>query len=246
MTNTKNGFQPAPRLRSGLYARMTSADKFYAVNIAASADNQTVRMLNRIILFAALLMASSAHADEVALDSNTAFFEGEKYNYIIYPPDGFQLITDEVKSAGYSLAFVPNGQLYDSADITIDINIFRFMKKKSKVDFFSELIKDDTLQIRKHYGKTLLIRPVDSVFNKDGKLLPTFYFNDSTRFIPTVMMSYFDGAHEVLIFELTIKRLQPKFVAEQKFTECLGKFRTLIRGDITERNKRLREKKKEE
>ncbi|MEE8405032.1 MAG: hypothetical protein V3S17_06550, partial [candidate division Zixibacteria bacterium] len=197
-----------------------------------------MRKLNRIILFAVLLIASCPHAEEVALDSNTAFFEGEKYNYIIYPPDGFQLITDEVKSAGYSLAFVPEGQLYDSADITIDINIFRFKKKKNKVDFFSELIKDDTLQIRKHYGKTLLIRPVDSVFNKDGKLLPTFYFSDSTRFIPTVMMSYFDGAHEVLIFELTIKRLQPKFVAEQKFTECLGKFRTLIRGDITERNKR--------
>ncbi len=205
-----------------------------------------MRKLNRIILFAVLLIASCPHAEEVALDSNTAFFEGEKYNYIIYPPDGFQLITDEVKSAGYSLAFVPEGQLYDSADITIDINIFRFKKKKNKVDFFSELIKDDTLQIRKHYGKTLLIRPVDSVFNKEGKLLPTFYFNDSTRFIPTVMMSYFDGAHEVLIFELTIKRLQPKFVAEQKFTECLGKFRTLIRGDITERNKRLREKKQRE
>ncbi len=204
-----------------------------------------MRKLNRIILFAALLITSSAHAEKVALDSNTAFFEGEKYNYIIYPPDGFQLITDEVKSAGYSLAFVPAGQLYDSADITIDINIFRFKKKKNKVDFFSELIKDDTLQIRKHYGKTLLIRPVDSVFNKDGKLLPTFYFNDSSRFIPTVMMSYFDGAHEVLIFELTIKRLQPKFVAEQKFTECLGKFRTLLRGDIAERNKRMREKKSE-
>ena len=192
-----------------------------------------------------MLITSSSYADEVALDSNVAFFEGEKYNYIMYPPDGFQLITDEVKSAGYSLAFVPEGQLYDSADITIDINIFRFKKKKNKVDFFSELIKDDTIQIRKHYGKTLIIRPVDSVFNKDGKLLPTFYFNDSSRFIPTVMMSYFDGAHEVLIFELTIKRLQPKFVAEQKFTECLGKFRTLIRGDITERNKRLREKMRE-
>ena len=137
---------------------------------------------------------------------------------------------------------MPEGQLYDSADITIDINIFRFKQRINKVDFFSELIKDDTLQIRKHYGKTLLIRPVDSVFNKDGKLLPTLYFNDSTRFIPTVMMSYFDGAQEVLIFELTIKRLQPKFVAEQKFTECLGKFRTLIRGDIKERNKRMRER----
>lgn len=201
--------------------------------------------LNSIFLFAALLIAASLHADEVALDSNTAFFEGEKYNYIIYPPDGFQLITDEVKNAGYSLAFVPDGQLYDSADITIDINIFRFKQKRNKVDFFSELIKDDTLQIRKHYGKTLVIRPVDSVFNKDGQLLPTFYFNDSTRFIPTVMMSYFNGTNEVLIFELTIKRLQPKFVAEQKFTECLGKFRTLISGDIAERNKRMREKKTE-
>ena len=201
--------------------------------------------LNSIFLLAALLIASSLHAGEVALDSNVAFFEGEQYNYVMYPPDGFQLITDEVKSAGYSLAFVPEGQLYDSADITIDINIFRFKQKRSKVDFFNELIKDDTLQIRKHYGKTLVIRPVDSVFNKDGKLLPTFYFNDSTRFIPTVMMSYFDGANEVLIFELTIKRLQPKFVAEQKFTECLGKFRTLKSGDITERNKRMREKKTE-
>ena len=204
-----------------------------------------MQKLNRIILFAVLFIASSTPADEVALDSNVAFFEGKKYNYIMYPPDGFQLITDEVKSAGYSLAFVPEDQLYDSADITIDINIFRFKKKKNKVDFFSELIKDDTIQIRKHYGKTLLIRPVDSVFNKDGKLLPTLYFNDSTRFIPTVMMSYFDGDNEVLIFELTIKRLQPKFVAEQKFTECLGKFRTLIRGDIAERNKRMREKKSE-
>ncbi len=201
--------------------------------------------LNSIFLLAALLIAANLHADEAALDSNVAFFEGEQYNYVMYPPDGFQLITDEVKSAGYSLAFVPEGQLYDSADITIDINIFRFKQKRSKVDFFSELIKDDTLQIRKHYGKTLVIRPVDSVFNKDGRLLTTFYFNDSTRFIPTVMMSYFDGANEVLIFELTIKRLQPKFVAEQKFTECLGKFRTLKSGDITERNKRLREKKTE-
>ena len=204
-----------------------------------------MQKLNSIILCTTLLLTSNLNAEDVALDSNTAFFEGVTYDYILYPPDGFQLITDEVKSAGYSLAFVPEGQLYDSADVTIDVNIFRFKKKKNKVDFFRELIKDDTLQIRKHYGKTLVIRPVDSVFNKDGKLLPTFYFNDSSRFIPTVMMSYFDGTNEVLIFELTIKRLQPKFVAEQKFTECLGKFRTLIRGDITERNKRMREKKKE-
>lgn len=174
------------------------------------------------------------------VDSNAAAFEGVEFTYIFYPPKGFVAISDEAIDAGYSLAYIPEGQSYDSADITIDINIFHLKDTKADKAFMTELIKDDLLKVKSHFGQNLIMRQVDSVTNAGGFPLITIYFNDTTRFIPTVMMSYFNGISEIVIFELSISKKQPRFKAEQVFTDCISAFKSLKSGDIEERNERQR------
>jgi len=202
--------------------------------------------VRKILLIAAwsifIIFGISAVGGTDQTDKNVSLFEGAEFAYVIYPPNGYQVITDEAIAAGYSIAFIPEGQSYKSASVTIDVNIFRLEKAKADNAYVIDLIKDDIKQLKKHFGKGLAIRTVDSVFNANKRLMPTLYFNDSSRFIPTVMMSYFNGKSEIIIFQLSIGRNQPRIRAEEIYLDCLGAFKSLIKGDINQRNKKLGKK----
>jgi len=57
--------------------------------------------------------------EEAVPDSNTAFFEGQTNNYILYAPERFQLIVKEAIDDGYSLAYLLEGDRYDSSGMMI-------------------------------------------------------------------------------------------------------------------------------
>lgn len=188
------------------------------------------------IVFVFLLLSISAFSqtpnEEVNLDDNTAFYEGAENSYIIAPPDGYIMVTDSAADDGYSFAFIPKGESYSSASVRIGINIFK-IKKDAKDKFKLEnLINDDTLAYRIHYGETIEIDEVAPGVSLTGDSLRTIYFNDTTTFIPNVMMSYLDGGEEILIFELSISDSFPRFKAEKIYMECLGKIKMLEQGSI--------------
>lgn len=160
-----------------------------------------------------------------SLDSSVAYYEGEEMDYVIYAPDGFKMDTEASQRDGYSCAFLPRDQSFDSASLLIGINIYKIRGLK-----FSSVLKQDTASLRKHYGPNISIRHVDSVFNKNGYPLTTFYLNDTTGFLPNVMISYFDGKTELLIFELVISPDALRFKAEETFMECISRFKSLRRG----------------
>jgi len=199
-----------------------------------------MRLIKILAAFFALARVISFGGDTV--ESNVSVFEGEEYAYVIYPPAGYQLITDEAADAGYSMAYIPRGHSYDNAKVVIDINIFKMTDNTADDAFVTGLVADDIMQLKKQYGKGLTVRPVDSVYNANNMLLPTFYFNDTTKFIPTVMLGYFNGKTEIIIFQLSINKVQPRFEAEEVFLECVNSFKSLIKGDINERNKQRSER----
>lgn len=166
-------------------------------------------------------------ADEIALDSNTAFFEGEVYNYIMPAPRHFVLNTDRAKQDGYSFAFIPENESYDDAAIFIGVNIFRIRGMK-----FEDALFNDTSSIRAHFGTDLQIYPVDSVANATHDWMTSFYLNMKKDFIPNVMVSYFDGDYEVLVFELVISEEVTKVTAEEIFVDCIGLFKAMRKGEL--------------
>jgi hypothetical protein len=105
--------------------------------------------------------------------------------------------------------------------------------------FVTTLVSEDIKMLKSQYGRNLAVRAVDSVYNANGKLLPTFYFNDTSKFIPTVMLSYFNGKSEIIIFQLSIGKTQKRVEAEETYLDCVRSFKSLIKGDINERNKKL-------
>jgi hypothetical protein len=176
----------------------------------------------------ALCLAVMAQAEvEPTLDSNTAFYEGESLNYVIYPPEGYQMVDWEATADGYSFAFIPKGQTYDKADLMIGANIFKIRGLK-----FEEVVTSDTTAIREHYGKDVSIWLVDSVFTASGQLVPTFFINDPAAFIPNVMISYVDGQTELLIFELIITTRVARIKAEDVLIECLEKLKVLPSAEL--------------
>jgi len=180
------------------------------------------------ILILALTCAVAAQAEvETTLDSNTAFYEGETLNYIIHPPTDFQMIDWEATADGYSFAFIPEGQSYDEADLMIGANIFKIRGLS-----FDEVIVGDTIELRKHYGDEVSIWPVDSVFTASGHLVPTFFINDPSAFIPNVMISYVNGETELLVFELVITDRAVRMKAEDAFIECLEKLKVLPSAEL--------------
>jgi len=190
-------------------------------------------MTNKALIFAAaLLLPAAATATDPGrtLDSNVAFYQGEKLNYIIYPPSGFKMVEGAARADGYSFAFIPADAEYDKAAYTVGVNIYKIRGMK-----FEELLRADTASIRQHYGRHAVIWPVDSVFVASGEEIPTFFINDTTNFIPNVMMSYYDGGTEVVIFELVIsdRALRPK--AEDLYIGCLSRFKVLRIGQLGQR-----------
>ncbi|MGH8016165.1 MAG: hypothetical protein ACREBV_08245 [Candidatus Zixiibacteriota bacterium] len=199
-----------------------------------------MRKFSAIVLLtfcASAAFAQSGGGDR--LDKNVSMFEGKEFAYVIYPPAGYELVTDEAVEAGYSMAYIPKWQKYENAHIVIDINIFKMTNTAADDAFITTLVAEDIKMLKKQYGSGLTVRAVDSIYNANGKLVPTFYFNDTTRFIPTVMMSYFNGKSEIIIFQLSIGKTQKRVEAEEIYLDCVSSFKSLIKGDINERNKKL-------
>ncbi len=164
----------------------------------------------------------SAYTTEKTLDSNTAYYQGESLNYVIYAPAGFKMILEEAGSDGYSCAFVPEDESFEDADIMIGVNFYKIRGLD-----FNDAITQDTLSVREHFGESVTIRPVDSVFAASGSAIPTFYINNQRLFLPNVMISYFNGTTEMIIFELVISESVPRFKAEEIYISVLERFKAL-------------------
>ncbi|MFC1475274.1 hypothetical protein ACFLQG_01370, partial [Candidatus Zixiibacteriota bacterium] len=78
----------------------------------------------------------------------------------------------------------------------------------------------------------LLISEVNPIITETTDSIQTFYLNDSTRFIPNVILGYFNGGEEVLIFELSVASIFPRFKAEEIFIKCLERIKILQKGSI--------------
>jgi hypothetical protein len=90
--------------------------------------------------------------------------------------------------------------------------------------------------VRAHFGPGVELWPVDNVENFGGQLMPTIYVNDSGRFLPLVMLSYWDGGAETVVFELMItENGLPRYLAEAVYTQCLRTFKAMPKRKITER-----------
>jgi hypothetical protein len=185
----------------------------------------TIRCLLMLLILAATSLAGSK--PEKGLDRNTAFYKGETLNYVIYPPDGFQMVDWEATGDGYSFAFIPAGQEYDHADLMIGVNIFKIRGLK-----FLDVVARDTAAVHKHYGKRASIRTVDSVFAASGQAVSVFFVNDTSRFIPNVMLGYVDGRTEMLVFELVITDRVVQVKAEDAFVQCLRRLRVMPLGEL--------------
>ncbi|MBD3258201.1 hypothetical protein GF377_07185 [candidate division GN15 bacterium] len=167
------------------------------------------------------------YGPEETLDSNVAFYEGELLNYVVYPPKGFKMLLDEAAAEGYSFAFVPKEASYDRADVMIGVNIYRIRGLA-----FADVLKEDTANLRHHYGEDIDIRPVDSIMAYTGDLFTTFYIDHKQAFIPNVMIAYFDGGSEILIFELVISEDALRVEAEEQYVGCLEKFKAMPEGEL--------------
>ena len=180
-----------------------------------------------ILLLAAGLMASIPDSVEVR---KGAFYEGETLNYVVQPPVGFRMVDYEASTDGYSFAFIPIEQTYQEADILIGVNIFKIRGLK-----FDDVVTQDTLMLRKHYGDSLRIWEVDSVKTGSGDPARTFYLNDNTRYIPNVMISYLNGQTELVIFELIVGEHVLRVKAEESFLSCLRNTRAMERRELGQR-----------
>jgi hypothetical protein len=193
----------------------------------------TVYMV-QIILSLALLSIPMTSANKapvsVDLDSNAAFYKGEALNYVIYPPYNYRMATDEANVDGYSFAFVPKDAAYYDAETIIGINIYKIRGMK-----FSEALTRDTSALRDYYGPDVVLRRVDSVFSSNGREVAVFYVNDEKSFVPTAMMSYFDGGTELLIFELVVSLGSPRYQAENLYLECLRHMKAMPVGELGQR-----------
>jgi hypothetical protein len=191
-----------------------------------------MRTLITVIFTLLAATGLSAQDPETGLDNNTAFYEGGKLSYVISPPDDFVMVTHEAEVDGYSFAFIPDGENYDSASVRIGINIFRIKDDLERKFTLNDIIADDTTALRQHFGETLILNEVDSVVTKNGYTIRNLFLNDSTRFIPNVMMSYLDGGTEILIFDLSVVLDYPRFMGEQLYMDCLKKLKVLVKGKL--------------
>ncbi len=196
-------------------------------------DITAMRFLSTILIIAVFLCAPIVAQDtHNTLDSSSAFYAGDSLNYVICPPKDFRMVTNEAIGDGYSFAYVPEGEDYETASIRIGLNIFKIKEEARDKFRLDDLIFNDTTAMRKHFGETLEVAEVESIVTDDGLQLRTLYLNDKTAFIPNVMISYFDGGSEVLIFDLSISEDCPRFKAEKVYLNGLRKLRALVRGEL--------------
>jgi len=163
-----------------------------------------------------------------------AYFEGDSLSYIISPPDGFKMVLDEAQADGYAMAFIPVTSGYDSAQIVITADIFSYAGKQAG-PVFREFVTSDTIAMRKHYGPSLALSRVDSIYTSNGTELQVYFMEDKSRFISNVMLAYLFGGSELFAFELSIRENFPRFEAEEKFIECLEQIKVLVKGELGEK-----------
>ena len=185
----------------------------------------SIRSVPLLLLLVASSLAGSK--PEKGSDRNAAFYKGENLNYIIFPPDQYQMVDWEATGDGYSFAFIPADQEYDYADLMIGVNIFKIRGLK-----FRDVVAKDTAAVRKHYGQRITIWPVDSVYAASGQPVVAFYVNDTSRFIPNVMLAYVDGRTEMLVFELVITDRVARVKAEDVFVQCLKRLKVMPVGEL--------------
>ncbi len=193
------------------------------------ADNYRDMKNTLFITITLLSCAAFAHASEpeMGLDSNTAFYEGEAFSYTMSAPDGYKLVTYFAKLDGYSFAFIPKDQTYDSASIILGVHIYKIRGMT-----FGDALLADTSAVRAHYGGDLILNPVEGTTNATNHSLTTFYLDDKSRFIPNVMMSYFPGGNEMVIMELVITPGVMRVQAEEVFMSGLKRFKALMKGEL--------------
>jgi hypothetical protein len=188
---------------------------------------------NAFVVFAlSLLMATAALAKESKLDNNSAFYEGQTYNYVLPSPPGYQMFVEEAGWEGYSFAFVPEKEQYGAASVHIGVTIY----KQADITL-AALLKRDTVQIRRDYGKTVVIRAVDPVKTASGEIVKVFYVDDKSRFIPTVILAYLDGRTEFACYQLSVSKNTPRFEAEIAFDEAVRRIKLLERASFSETKK---------
>lgn len=185
-----------------------------------------------LILTLAAGMAAAAVDDEPEVDNNTAFYEGERYSFIISPPDNFIMIDNAAIADGYSFAFIADGETYDSASVIIGINIFAIKPDQRQKFALGHLVTDDTLALRKHFGPAVRIAEVDPMVTENDWPLRTIYLNDTSGFVPNVMLSYLNGETDVLVFELSISENFPRFMAEGIYRECIERIKVMPKGKL--------------
>ena len=197
-------------------------------------NDDTYRMKKIYTALVLIFITATAFASEAdsLYDNNTAFYEGDSFSYIISPPDNFQMNSAEATDDGYSFAFIPSTEKYADASVLIGINIFKIKKSKKNPFTLDMLITDDTTAIRKHFGKEIEIAEVEPIQTATTDKLRTIYFESKSGMTPNVMMSYFDGKSEILIFDLTVTDTVPRFQAEKIYLECLNKIKILTKGKL--------------
>jgi hypothetical protein len=177
----------------------------------------------------------SGFSGDTSAGDNSAFFEGDSLSYVLSAPPECRLVIDEVAEQGYSLAFIPEGRPFDSAQMMIAVSILS-NPDGGKTLPLADFILTDTAAVTRHYGPGMAVSRVALTDKIDDKGIVSFYLNDKTRFVPDVLLSYFSGGSEILVFQLSIREGFPRFEAEKAFVECLSKFRILIKGSVTEFN----------
>jgi len=193
-----------------------------------------VYFLNAVLFLALSFMGiffNTSSADHVT-DSNTAFYGGIEADYVFTPPNGFKMEDNDVVDDGYSFAFIPENENYDSANVIIGITIYNLESYNDRFSF-EQVLTGDTNSIRNQYGRKLAIWPVDSMFNFNGEIVPTYYFNHPEKFITMVMISYYNAGPEMIIIDLNITDIYPRFKAEEKFDESLSRFKVLKHGELS-------------
>lgn len=185
--------------------------------------------MKKLLITLLLLTAGTCLAanDNVVLDSNTAFYEGQVLRYTIPAPRNFRLVINEAYADGYSMAFIPRYERYDSASVMIAVNIY-----KTGGMTLDSVIGQDTVALREHFGAQTSIREVAPLVTGNNLAARTFYLKNDKDFVPNAAIAYFDGGSEVLIFELIIEQTVLRFKAEQLFSDFVRNFKPMKRGTL--------------
>lgn len=172
------------------------------------------------------------NAQEQSYDDNTAFYEGLSTNYVISPPQDYQMNNLEATDDGYSFAFIPKDTSYAEASVIIGVSIFKLKDSLKETFNLDELIGEDTSALRDHYGPAMTVKEVAPTVTILHDSLRTIYINNTDEFIPTVMYVYLYGIDEVFIFDLNITTGVARFKAEELFIEFIKNIKILPKGSI--------------